>query len=142
MVAPIRRELGIFLIVGLVTVGIDFLGYHGLMNFKPLGFESINLAKAFGFISGSIFAYFANRLWTFNQHGIRPGSAYRFAILYVFSLATNVAVNLLVIVWLDNSTITLDIILLIAFILATGVSAGVNFIGMKFFVFTNHHYSK
>ncbi len=141
MTLTIKRELGIFLIVGLLTVSIDFLSYHGLIYFKPFGLESISLAKGFGFISGTVFAYFANRFWTFNQQNTRPGSIYRFASVYVLGLTTNITVNYLAIKWFNNSTITLDVILF-AFILATGTSAGVNFIGMKFFVFTNHHYSK
>ena len=144
MTTSIRRELGIFLIVGSIAVGIDFLSYHGLMYFKPLGLESINIAKAFGFISGTVFAYFANRFWTFKQQTTSFDSVYRFAIVYIFGLASNIVINHLSITWFSSPTITLDVTLFIAFILATSVSCALNFIGMKFFVFTNTHihYSK
>lgn len=142
MTAAIKRELGIFLIVGLLTVGIDFLSYHGFMYVKPFGIESINIAKGFGFVSGTIFAYFANRFWTFNQQTTSSGSVYRFVIVYILGLAANIGVNHLSINWFSSPTIALDITLLIAFILATGVSAALNFIGMKFFVFTNRNIGK
>ncbi len=139
MIASMRRELGIFLIVGLITVGIDFLSYHGFMYFQPLGLEDINLAKGFGFISGTVFAYFANRFWTFKQQNTSSGSLYRFAIVYIFSLVSNILVNYLCIKWFSGLTIASHVTLFIAFILATGFSAYLNFIGMKFFVFTNRH---
>ena len=136
MARTIKRELGIFLIVGLLTVSIDFLSYHGLMYFKPFGLESISLAKGFGFMSGTVFAYFANRFWTFKLQTTDFSSLYRFAIVYIFGLASNIVVNHFAISWFSSPTIALDITLFIAFILATGVSAALNFIGMKFFVFT------
>ena len=95
MTVPIRRELGIFLIVGLITVGIDFLIYRGFMFLKPLGLESINIAKGIGFISGTVFAYFANRIWTFKQQITASGSLYRFTVVYIFGLISNIVVNYL-----------------------------------------------
>ncbi len=100
------------------------------------------MAKGFGFISGTIFAYFANRFWTFNQQTTSSGSAYRFAIIYIVGLSANIGVNHLSINWFSSPTIALDITLFIAFILATGVSAALNFISMKFFVFTDHNIDK
>jgi len=138
MAKPIKRELAIFLVVGLLTVGIDFLSYHGFLKLKPFDIESINIAKGFGFIVGTIFAYFANRFWTFNQQATSSGSVYRFAVVYVAGLLANIGINHLCITWFSSPAIALDITLLIAFILATGVSATLNFLGMKFFVFTAH----
>lgn len=137
MTKPIKRELAIFLVVGLLTIGIDFFSYHGFLNLKPFGIESINIAKGFGFIVGTIFAYFANRFWTFNQQTTSSGSVYRFAIVYAVGLLSNIGVNHLCIAWFSSPVVALDITLLIAFILATGVSATLNFLGMKFFVFTS-----
>ena len=137
MTKPIKRELAIFLVVGLLTVVIDFLSYHGFLKLKPFDIESINIAKGFGFIVGTIFAYFANRFWTFNQQTTSSGSAYRFAVVYVAGLLANIGINHLYIAWFSNPEISSFITLLIAFILATGVSATLNFLGMKFFVFTS-----
>lgn len=137
MTQPIKRELAIFLIVGFLTVVIDFLTYCVLMHFKLLGFNGVNFAKAVGFIGGTTFAYFANRFWTFQQKTVGSGSVTRFILVYVLSFSANIAINDFGILWLSDVLITTEYILLIAFILATGVSATLNFIGMKFFVFTN-----
>jgi len=142
MTAPIKRELGIFLIVGLLTVGIDFVIYRGFIYLQPFGLNSINLAKGFSFISGTVFAYFANRFWTFNQQITGAGSVFRFVVVYVLGLIANIAINYLCIEWFSSPTLALEYTLLIAFILATGVSASFNFIGMKFFVFTDRKISK
>jgi putative flippase GtrA len=142
MTAPIKRELGIFLIVGLLTVGIDFLIYHGFIYLQPFGLDSINIAKGFSFISGTIFAYFANRFWTFNQQTTGFGSIFRFVVVYILGLIANIAINYLCIAWFGSPALALEYTLLIAFILATGVSASLNFIGMKFSVFTDRKISK
>jgi putative flippase GtrA len=142
MTAPIKRELGIFLIVGLLTVGIDFLIYRGFIYLQPFGLDSINIAKAFSFISGTIFAYFANRFWTFKQQTTGTGSVLRFVMVYILGLVANIAINYLCIEWFSSPAIALEYTLLIGFILATGVSATLNFIGMKFFVFTNRKIGK
>jgi len=137
MVKPIKRELAIFLVVGLLTVGIDFLSYHGFLNLQPFGNDSINIAKGFGFVVGIIFAYFANRFWTFNQQVTSPSSAYRFVIVYIVGLLANIGINHLSIGCFSSPAIALNITFLIAFILATGFSATLNFLGMKLFVFTD-----
>jgi putative flippase GtrA len=137
MTAPIKRELGIFLIVGLLAVGVDFLIYRGFMYLQPFGIESINIAKGLSFIGGTIFAYFANRFWTFNQKTTDNGSVFRFVVVYILGLMTNIAVNYLCVEWFTSPTLALEYALLNAFVLATGVSASLNFIGMKFFVFTD-----
>ena len=124
----IRRELAIFLIVGSSTVLIDFLTYRSLVWLHLLG---IDMAKATSFIIGTVFAYFANRFWTFGHKRHVPGSPLRFAILYTGTLGANVCVNALMLVLLANAAAAIQV----AFLLATGVSASLNFLGMKFFVF-------
>ena len=123
----IRKEARIFLVVGTLTVMVDFLIYH---LFLWLG-AAYALAKATGFISGTIFAYFANRHWTFGHTQHSPNSAVRFALLYAATLGANVIINAGGL----NMTRTLPWGVHIAFLVATGVSALLNFFGMKFFVF-------
>jgi putative flippase GtrA len=124
----IRRELSIFLVVGCLTVALDFLMYRGLAYFFLC---DISLAKAIGFISGCIFAYFANRFWTFKQQSTRLGSFWRFTLVYAVGLVANVLINQSIISSWDNTAA-----LYAAFLVATGVSATLNFMGMKWFVFT------
>lgn len=124
----IKRELGIFLIVGLLTVLVDFLSYHALMVF---GLVDTNTAKAAGFLIGTLFAYGANRFWTFSHKPHAPGSVGRFAALYASTLGVNVFVNAFVLHLFIHSIAAVHV----AFVIATGVSACLNFLGMKFFVF-------
>ena len=70
----IKREFGIFLIVGSLTVLVDFAVYRGLLW---LDITSIDLAKGVSFLAGTIFAYFANRFWTFGHQSIAAGSVGR-----------------------------------------------------------------
>ena len=66
----IKRELAIFLIVGVSTVLVDFISYRGLIGFQVM---EVDMAKAAGFLVGTLFAYFANRCtrwgtWTYRCH--------------------------------------------------------------------------
>ncbi|MDF3036205.1 MAG: hypothetical protein K0S28_1479 [Paucimonas sp.] len=123
----ISRELRVFLVVGSLTVLVDFLVYRGLVWTEM----RVDMAKGIGFLAGTVFAYFANKLWTFNRTAHAAGSALRFALLYAATLGANVAVNSLVLSALSEIAAAMQI----AFLFATGVSATLNFVGMKFFVF-------
>lgn len=124
----IRRELAIFLIVGSLTVLLDYLTYR---SWVWMGLMGIDMAKATGFLIGTVFAYFANRFWTFSHKPHASGSAWRFIILYAATLGANVLVNALALAILNGAVAAFQV----AFLLATGVSACLNFVGMKLFVF-------
>jgi len=124
----IKRELAIFLIVGVSTVLVDFISYRGLIGFQVM---EVDMAKAAGFLVGTLFAYFANRFWTFGHDPHVPGSVWRFSALYASTLGANVLTNALVLKLLADMAIAIQL----AFLLATGVSACLNFLGMKLFVF-------
>lgn len=124
----IKRELAVFLVVGSLTVLIDFLTYRCLVW---TGWMSVDLAKAVGFLSGTLFAYFANKVWTFGHQEHASGSVWRFVLLYAITLGANVLVNAGCLALLS----TLSIAVPVAFLIATGVSAVLNFLGMKLFVF-------
>ena len=124
----IKRELAIFLVVGALTVLVDFVSYRGLIGF---GVMAVDMAKATGFLIGTLFAYFANRFWTFGHKPHVPGSAWRFAVLYASTLGANVLINSLTLKLFADAVAAISL----AFLVATGVSASLNFLGMKFFVF-------
>ena len=88
----IKRELAIFLVVGASTVLVDFICYRGLIGFQVM---EVDMAKATGFLVGTLFAYFANRFWTFGHKSHIPGSAWRFSVLYASTLGANVLINAL-----------------------------------------------
>ena len=124
----IKRELAVFLVVGSLTVLIDFLIYRGLVW---TDWMTVDKAKAIGFLAGTLFAYFANKVWTFGHQEHAPNSAWRFVLLYAITLGANVLVNAGCLVLIS----TLPIAVPVAFLIATGMSAVLNFIGMKLFVF-------
>ena len=124
----IKRELAIFLIVGISTVLVDFFSYRGLIEFQIMEFD---MAKATGFLIGALFAYFANRFWTFGHGPHFLGSAWRFSVLYACTLSANVIINAIALRLVADAAGAIEL----AFLIATGVSAGLNFLGMKLFVF-------
>jgi putative flippase GtrA len=124
----IKRELAIFLVVGALTVLVDFVSYRGLIRFEVM---DVDMAKATGFLTGTLFAYFANRFWTFGHKPHEPGSAWRFTALYASTLGANVLINSLALKLFADAISAIQL----AFLVATGVSASLNFLGMKLFVF-------
>lgn len=120
------RQLSRFLVVGATTVLVDFAGYSALL---ALGL-AVDPAKAAGFVAGTVFAWFANRLWTFSAAGGARRFA-RFAALYGVTLALNVLVNGAVHTALGGG----EIAVIAAFPVATAISASANFFGMKYLVF-------
>jgi len=124
----IKRELGVFMIVGLLTVLVDFGGYRSLVM---LEIASVDMAKSLGFLLGTLFAYFANRFLTFGHAPHAAGSLWRFSVLYGTTLGANVLVNSLAMKLFANRPTVIEL----AFLCATGISAALNFMGMKLFVF-------
>lgn len=124
----IRKELAVFLIVGGLTVLIDYLSYRGIVL---AGLLAVNQAKGAGFLIGMVFAYFANRIWTFGARPQAAGSVWRFAMLYSLTLLLNIGVNASMLSALYGTVHAVQA----AFVLATGLSAALNFAGMKYFVF-------
>lgn len=134
----IRRELAIFLVVGTLTVLLDFAVYRVLVAWSA---ASVDLAKGVGFLVGTVFAYFANRHWTFGSKATPTGTAWRFVLLYASTLAANVLLNAGVLAALAKPFASAWVPLAVqfgvhvAFVVATAASALLNFFGMKFFVF-------
>lgn len=124
----IRKELAIFLVVGGLTVLVDYLTYRGILL---TGLLETNLAKGASFLTGSVFSYCANRLWTFGTRAYAAGSAWRFAILYTLTLIINIYANAFMLSVLSD----LPYLMQAAFVIATGLSATLNFLGMRYLVF-------
>jgi putative flippase GtrA len=123
-----QRQLLIFFIVGFTTVAIDAAFYRFLLW---TGVE-IDVAKACSFTIGALFAYAANKSWTFKQkkHGMSPVT---FIMLYGTTLLVNTLANGLIVRGLPSDRWAI----ILAFIIATGISAVLNFFGMKWIVFRN-----
>jgi len=120
--SKINKEFNRFLLAGFSAVGTDFVAYYVLLNFL-----SHDLAKVLSFIVGTIVAFVMNKYWTFEKHEINYNEIWQFGLLYATTLIANVMINRLV----------LDVTQMVffAFLVATGISAFINFIGQKFWVF-------
>lgn len=124
-----RWQVNRFLVVGGLTVLIDLCVYRLL---AWLGMD-VDVAKAAGFLTGTVFAYIANRHFTFQAEGGLAVVA-RFCLLYATTLGLNVLVNAGCLRLLPPG----ETAVAAAFFVATGLSAVTNFLGMKFFVFPSH----
>ena len=121
------KEIRYFVIIGILTVLIDYLVYF--LSKKLI--VNISQAKAFGFISGTVFAFVANRNITFKNYDNIWGHLYKFLILYSVTLFINIAINNYLLNWLTDFQYKVQQ----SFLIATLISAIINFIGMKYFVF-------
>jgi len=117
-----RKEMFRFIIAGASAVSIDLVSYYFLQFLIVT-----NIAKGISFILGTVVAYFINKYWTFEKSKKSYSQILKFGILYLFSLSVNVLINHMVLDILNH--------VLIAFIIATGASTILNFIGQKWWVF-------
>lgn len=118
------KRINRFLIVGLANVGVDLSVYSFLLYIST----AVPLAKAIAFTAGTVFAFVANRTWTFNVGGTGRMLFIPFVLLYGLSAILNVTLNSVALSILDGSWLATGQ----AYVVATGVSAIVNFIGMQF----------
>lgn len=117
-----KKELQRFLIVGFSAVGTDALVYFILINFL-----NTEVSKMLSFVSGSFLAFLLNKIWTFeNSSSVKP-QIVKFAALYISTLVINNYTNSMFLELFNNT--------LFAFLVATGVSTVLNFLGQKFWVF-------
>ncbi|MBL0702941.1 MAG: GtrA family protein [Sulfurospirillum sp.] len=120
--SQIKKELKRFLVAGMGAVGTDLLTYYMLLNFLDT-----DIAKAISFLLGTIVAFIINKYWTFQKHEKSYKEIIKFSLLYTATLGANVITNKFI---LDTFSITI-----VAFLVATGVSMVLNFIGQKWWVF-------
>lgn len=119
----IKKELKRFIVAGICAVTTDLLLYYFLLMYL-----THDISKGISFLIGTVVAYIINKYWTFEKQEKSYREIFQFGILYSFTLGANVSVNKIVLD-LSNNTIILG------FILATGVSTILNFVGQKWWVF-------
>ena len=119
--SAIKKELLRFLVAGLSAVGTDLGVYYLLSSYTEEA-----LAKGVSFFTGTVVAYIINKYWTFEQKEKSYTEMVKFGVLYLFSLTVNVLVNQFILDTFEHK--------FIAFIIATGVSTCINFVGQKWWV--------
>jgi putative flippase GtrA len=118
----LKKEIPRFIIAGLSAVFTDFISYIALLYFLQHDY-----AKTISFILGSIVAFNFNKYWTFKRYLNNKYEIIKFIMLYTTTLYLNISTNRL--------SLELTDMILLSFVVATGISTMVNFIGQKFWVF-------
>lgn len=119
-----QQEIFRFIATGLTAVATDFGSYLFMLDIV-----SADIAKGSSFILGSVVAYFMNKIWTFGNNEAVMSTLVHFILLYSLTFMANVAVNHISLIYISE-------LMVIGFILATATSTILNFIGMKFWVFS------
>lgn len=126
----LKNNLFRFLIVGGCATLVDFVVYM-LLSARI----DITLSKAISMILSSIFSYFVNKNFTFNNRD-KTNVSYivRFYIVFAANLAVNLGINFLVFYRTGQK--------LPAYILATAGGMTVNYLGQRFLVFNRKNKDK
>jgi putative flippase GtrA len=130
--SSIRGQLGRFLIVGSLTVFIDFVTYRALLWLSV----PVIPAKSTSFVVATVVAYVLNRTWTFRARGGIARAA-AFAVLYGTTLVVNVSVNALVLDLAGDAGGRIEL----AFLAAQASSTTINFLAMRYVVFRSEQAS-
>ncbi len=117
-----KKELKRFFVAGISAVTTDLVAYYFLLNFV-----SYDKAKAISFFLGTIVAFIINKYWTFEKYEKSYKELIMFGALYATTLGVNVITNKII---LENTKIVF-----LSFLIATGISTVLNFIGQKWWVF-------
>jgi putative flippase GtrA len=130
-----RYQFSRFLIGGVVAVTLDWITYFlfiRLENFDP------SISKAFGFIVGTIFAFFYNGIISFGSN-LSKIKFLRHITLYMFSMIINIGIFHIA---MKTTPRFLGLKPLLSLSLATTISMMINFLGMRSWVFDKNKVAK
>ncbi|WP_322923925.1 GtrA family protein [Paenibacillus campi] len=119
----LKKQLLRFFVTGCSAVITDSIIYYLLLHVWPA-----SVSKGVSFLCGAGVAFILNKLWTFEAASNTVTHIWKFSILYASTLAANIAVNKLVLIIFNGNYI-------LAFLMATGTSMVLNFVGQKWWVF-------
>lgn len=125
-----RKQIARFLVIGGLSVLTDLIVY---LLFVRIG-TGPHLAKAVSYVSGMVIGFVGNKLWTFESSRRSVAEPITYALLYVGTLVVNVLVNGACLEAL-NGRLSHPIDQGLAFLVATGLTTVLNFLGMKFVTF-------
>jgi len=125
-----------FVVAGVCATGADALVYFSLVHGVALGHDK---SKFLSFLTGTLVAYMINKFRTFQSPRRSWAEAARFFALYAATLGVNVGANHGVLaLWSATGRAQGPPArwwVLAAFVVATGLSTILNFVGQKYFVF-------
>ena len=141
-VAEHNKQLVKFGLIGVLAVLTDLGCYWILLNVLPenalpgmLGNEA--LAKTLSFLCGLMVTYHLNKRWTWRRRDRNDRRFVKFMLTYGISLLLNVGINTAMLFLLHEREVFAPVPhkYLMAFVVATGLCSGFNFLGQKFWIF-------
>lgn len=122
-----RGQVARYLVAGGSAVIVDFIFYRSIMWLCDLRL----LAKAVGYVSGTIYSFYVNRSFTFKRDSSNREQVISYLLIYVLSMFLNTGINQIGLILLGASEIGINV----SFATAAIASAAFNFVCMKRFVF-------
>ena len=118
------KEIGAYAMSGIIAVVVDYIFY--LILSDALG---LVMSKIVSYMIGATVGFVLNKFFSFHSRGFHISEILKYAVLYSFSAVINSLIN--------RGLLSLEYASLISFIVATGSTTLVNFLGQKFVVFRN-----
>ena len=122
-----RGQVARYLVAGGSAVVVDFILYRGIMWM----FDLKMLAKAVGYIGGTIYSFYVNRSFTFKRDSSNREQVISYLFSYVVSMFLNTGINQTGLFLLGTGELGINF----SFMTAAVTSAAFNFVCMKRFVF-------
>ena len=122
-----RGQVARYLVAGGSAVVVDFILYRGIMWM----FDLKLLAKAVGYVGGTIYSFYVNRSFTFMRDSSNREQVLSYLFIYVISMFLNTGVNQTGLFLLGTGELGINF----SFMTAAVTSAAFNFVCMKRFVF-------
>jgi putative flippase GtrA len=125
-----KKQLCRFLVIGLSSVFVDLAVYAFLAGFGT----PTHWAKGISYIAGMLIGFVGNKFWTFECRTASVSEPVLYVLLYLATLVINVVVNAGV---LGAASLLLPSLCAaaLAFLIATGVTTVLNFLGMRLVAF-------
>lgn len=120
----LANELFRYLLVGGMAIVIDAVSYYLLTQLTSLDPQ---WSKRYSFISGALWAFVMNKVFTFQSKEVKASEPVLFSIVYGLGFIFN-SLSHDIIYSFSNSKVS-------SFIVATGISTVTNFFGQKYIVF-------
>jgi putative flippase GtrA len=122
-----RGQVARYLVAGGSAVVVDFILYRGIMWM----FDLQLLAKAVGYVGGTIYSFYVNRSFTFKRDSSNREQILSYLFIYVVSMFLNTGINQTGLFLLGTGELGINF----SFMTAAVASAAFNFVCMKRFVF-------
>jgi putative flippase GtrA len=122
-----RGQVARYLVAGGSAVVVDFICYRSIMWMLDMKL----LAKAIGYVAGTIYSFYVNRSFTFKRDSSDRAQVISYLFIYVLSMFLNTGINQAGLSLLGTGEIGINA----SFVTAAIASAAFNFVCMKRFVF-------